>query len=370
MDSRLRKGLFLVTLAGAISIPTGGLSVQAAGKDRLPTVGIGSVLNECDASEKSIKVGEYLVPALKGEYSDMAFANVKSFLYIRSEPTTESEWVGKLYPENAAKITGPVGEWTPVESGDVKGYVKTEYIYIGKKAQQQAEKLIQEAAGAQPESSVQEQAEEVSPAPESSDQDEVQETEPEVLPEEAAEDPAEEAAQDPTEETAQEPTEQQPEEQDTNQAEVKPVEKSEPSAAEAAIEETVFQYAQARDAEEEAAAAKVETGQSVVDYASQFIGNPYVWGGTSLTAGADCSGFVQAIYQHFGVDLPRTSSQQRSAGTEVNYEDAIAGDLVCYEGHIGIYMGDGKIVNARNPRKGIGITPATYKSILTVRRVL
>lgn len=110
--------------------------------------------------------------------------------------------------------------------------------------------------------------------------------------------------------------------------------------------------------------------QEIVDYACQFIGNPYVWGGTSLINGADCSGFVQSVFAHFGISLPRTSLSQRSAGESISYEEALPGDIICYDGHVGIYIGNGEIVNARNPEKGIGITPAAYKSILAVRRVI
>lgn len=91
--------------------------------------------------QKTISVKDYLVPTQKGEYLDMAFANVQSFLYIRSEPTTESEWVGKLYPDYAAKIIGPVGEWTKVHSGNVTGYVYSEYITVGNEAQKKQKNL-------------------------------------------------------------------------------------------------------------------------------------------------------------------------------------------------------------------------------------
>lgn len=113
------------------------------------------------------------------------------------------------------------------------------------------------------------------------------------------------------------------------------------------------------------------SGSSVVDYATQFVGNPYVWGGTSLTNGADCSGFVQSVYSNFGVSLPRTSYEQQNAGTEVSYADAQAGDLICYGGHVAIYMGDGKIVHASNSRDGIKVSDnATYRPILSVRRLV
>lgn len=112
-------------------------------------------------------------------------------------------------------------------------------------------------------------------------------------------------------------------------------------------------------------------GSSVVDYAKQFVGNPYVWGGTSLTSGADCSGFVQSVYSNFGVSLPRTSYEQQNAGREVSYSEAQPGDLICYGGHVAIYMGDGKIVHASNSRDGIKVSDnAAYRTILSVRRLV
>ena len=106
-----------------------------------------------------------------------------------------------------------------------------------------------------------------------------------------------------------------------------------------------------------------------MNYAMQFIGNPYVYGGTSLTNGADCSGFVQSVYKNFGVSLPRSSSQQRSAGTAVDYASAQPGDIVCYAGHVGIYIGNGQIVHASSPTTGIKVGNATYRNILSVRRI-
>lgn len=112
-------------------------------------------------------------------------------------------------------------------------------------------------------------------------------------------------------------------------------------------------------------------GSSVVDYAKQFVGNPYVWGGTSLTSGADCSGFVQSVYSNFGVNLPRTSYEQQNAGREVSYSEAQPGDLICYGGHVAIYMGNGKIVHASNSRDGIKVSDnAAYRTILSVRRLV
>ena len=142
--------------------------------------------------------------------------------------------------------------------------------------------------------------------------------------------------------------------------------------------EDAFTYAESREEEaarlqkeqEEQKAQAAGNGQAIVDYACQFIGNPYVWGGTSLTNGADCSGFVQSVFAHFGIALPRTTWDMENAGTAVSYDQAVAGDIILYNGHVGIYMGNGQIVNAINSAKGIGILPATYTNIVTVRRLI
>lgn len=117
-----------------------------------------------------------------------------------------------------------------------------------------------------------------------------------------------------------------------------------------------------------------DLGKKVANYACQYIGNPYVYGGTSLTSGTDCSGFTYRVYSAFGYSLPRTSFQQRSAGTGVSYEEAEPGDLICYEGHVGMYIGSGLIVHASSsapyPRGGIKVSNAQYKTILAVRRII
>ena len=306
MHSNLKKGLFLVTFLGMTVSP--GISVMAADGDtaeaaKMPGVGIEAVLNDLYSQNREIKAEDYLVPENKGEYLDMAFANVTSFLYVRSEPTKESEYVGKLYPGYAAKITGPVGEWTAVESGDVTGYVKTEYILTGAEAQMYAENLVTEA--------------------------------------------------------------QQEGKEEAEAFTYAVSRKSEEAQMTQEVQENVQQTETT-----EVSAQPASNGQVIVDYACQFIGNPYVWGGTSLTDGADCSGFVQSVFAHFGISLPRTTYDQINAGVEVSYDQAMPGDLICYDGHIGIYIGNGQIVNAQNPEQGIGISPATYTTILSVRRIV
>lgn len=117
-----------------------------------------------------------------------------------------------------------------------------------------------------------------------------------------------------------------------------------------------------------------DIGKKIAKYACQYIGNPYVYGGTSLTKGADCSGFTYRVYKDFGYTLDRTSYAQRSNGKSVAYKDAQPGDLICYSGHIGIYIGGGYIVHASNskpyPKGGIKVNKATYRTILDVRRIV
>ncbi len=111
-------------------------------------------------------------------------------------------------------------------------------------------------------------------------------------------------------------------------------------------------------------------GQEIAKFACKYIGYPYVAGGTSLTNGADCSGFVLAVFKNFGYSLPRSSYAQSGAGKGVSYSEAQPGDIIYYGGHVGIYIGNGQIVHASTERSGIKITSATYRNIITVRRIV
>ncbi len=145
----------------------------------------------------------------------------------------------------------------------------------------------------------------------------------------------------------------------------------EAAAAQAAQEAAAAQAAAEAQAQQQAASSNSGLGQQIVNTALQYVGYPYVYGGNSLTGGIDCSGFTQQIYRMFGISLPRSSYSQRNAGYAVSYAAAQPGDLICYDGHVAIYMGGGQIVHASNEITGITVSGnANYRPIVSVRRLV
>ena len=144
------------------------------------------------------------------------------------------------------------------------------------------------------------------------------------------------------------------------------------TAAQQSSEKTQQQTQNAQQAQQkkDKVTQTVSNGQAVVNYAARFVGNPYVYGGSSLTNGADCSGFVMSVYQAFGISLPHSSSALRSVGYGVSLTEIQPGDIVCYSGHVGIYAGNNTLLHASSPSTGIKYTsPVTYREILAIRRI-
>ena len=301
------------------------------------------------------------------EYANIAIAQVDLYLNVRAEANAESEILGKIYNNGAAVVLETLDGWYKVTSGSVTGYISSDYAVVGneelcKSASKRIGTVNAEALKFRKEPSLEAgthtlliEGKEITVLDESmSDWYKVTDgnytgyvfadyvtvetryTYAESREEEAARLAEEEAAR-----RAEE--ERQAQAEAEKQAQTKPNKTYNPPAG--------------------------SNGQSVADYACQFIGNPYVWGGESLTKGADCSGFVKAVYAQFGVSLPHSSYALRYEGYGVSASEMQPGDIVCYSGHVGIYIGDGKIVHASNASDGIKISNYNYKNPVAIRRI-
>ena len=269
-------------------------------------------------------------------YTNLGIAQVDSSLNVREQPDTNSDIVGKMQNDAGCEILEDDGEWLKIESGQVTGYVKAEYIITGEAAVAKAQEVMKTIATVTTQTlnvraEMNTDCTKLALMPEGEELEVLNQYDGWV-----------EVDLD----------------GDVGYASTDYVEISQQLPKAQTM--TELKYGQGVS----------DTRVSLVAYATQFVGNPYVWGGTSLTNGADCSGFVQSVFAHFGISLPRTTWDMENVGTAVSYDQAVAGDIILYDGHVGIYMGNGQIVNAINSAKGIGILPATYTNIVTVRRLV
>lgn len=351
--AHMKQKIVIPALVGMMMIP--GSAVCAKDQKQevypvLPAAGIETVLTDCYETSVKENLQLYLVPEDEGAYFNLAFSNTsEEFTYIRSEPDENSDWVGKLYPDSAVKVLEYKEDWVKIQSGEAEGFVPADSLHLGEDARAHADEYEKKVATVTAD----------------------------VLNVRAGQGVD-------TEVLTQVMEYQQYEITGEPKNGWYPVQAGEIAgwvSGEYIIIETTYSHGVSREEETDSSGQQAEvqetaaqetavSGQAVIEYACQFIGNPYVWGGTSLTDGADCSGFVQSVYAHFGISLPRTTWDMETVGVPVSYEEALPGDLVLYDGHVGLYMGDGTIVNAMNEAEGIGICSATYTNIITIRRVL
>ena len=378
MKSCFRKTT--VYLAAALLV-LGGMSMdaQAAGSV-LPSGGVGIFLSKGTKLEEvssnlsspveTIVVQEDLEKATENlrmqeeaeALSKTVVAQVNRFACIHGTPADDGEFLGKFYNEAVGTLVAEEGDWLLITSGSVTGYVKKQYCVAGEEAAELAKQVgtrvaTVEAATLYVRTEADGASEVLCMVPEGEELLVLEETEG----------------------WAKVDVEEGQGWISTEYANVH----SNYVTAESKEEEIARIARETQERQKARAAAKKTTqrvdyevgegsemGKAVVEYALQFVGNPYVFGGTSLTNGIDCSGFVMKVYENFGVTLPHSSKADRTEGYAVeSLEDALPGDLICYSGHVALYMGNDQIVHASNSKTGIIVSKVNYRKILAIRRI-
>ena len=330
------------------------------------------------AAQAEEQVSENDTPVVASEYTDIAIAQVDNYVNVRSEPNTDSEVLGKLYNNSAGTILETTDNgWYRIKSGNVDGYVKCEYVVpndeeLAKRVSTKYAKVNTTTLHVRTEPST--DASILTQVPVGDDlvviDDESVEDWAKVTTEEGDGWVHKDYVDFNIEFVQAESKEEEKARLAKEEAERKAAEEAAAAAARKASQQQSSAPAASSAPARSYAPPSGGNGAAVASYAGQFVGNPYVYGGTSLTNGADCSGFVMSVYAAFGVSLPHSSSAMRGVGYEVSQADMQPGDIVCYSGHVAIYVGNNTIVHASTPESGIKYTsPAAYRSIITVRRI-
>lgn len=358
---------------------------------------------------ETAEIAENELPQTASEFADIAVAQVNHYVNVRQEPDTESEILGKLYDKSAATVLETTEDgWYRITSGNVNGYVTAEYVVVGDeelarsvgtrlatvttttlfvRTEPTTEAKVLTMLPDGDDVVVTDESTEgwakvstadgdgyvaldyVTLSTEYIHAESKAEEEARLAREEAERQAAARAAEEARKAREVEAARAAAEQEAARRAAEKQEVKKSGAGSSAAAGGSSTGSGSGSSAGQSAQTAS-SNGQAVVDYARQFLGNPYVYGGNSLTNGTDCSGFVKGVYAAFGINLPRTSSEQRSVGYAVSLSEIQPGDIVCYSGHVGIYAGNNTLIHASNEKIGITLTsPVTYRSVLAVRRI-
>lgn len=373
-----------VNATGADSVmPSGGVSLSIARGSRLEDISdktaipVESIIEWINIEEDATAKAASAEPTEEELFRNLVIAQVNNYVNVRSLPSEEGDILGKLYNNSVGTFISEENGWYQITSGTVTGYVKAEYCVTGEDAVEIARRVGKRIATVD----TQTLFVRTEPTTESSVLGMVPEAEELLVLEETdgwAKVDVEEGtgwvstdfvilhsefvqAESKEEEAARLAKEAEERKKAREAAAAKAAQNSTNNTNNTAAAQSSVTYSVGEGS---------EMGVAVAEYALQFVGNPYVYGGTSLTNGADCSGFVMSVYANFGVSLPHSSAADRTQGYAVEgLENAQPGDLICYSGHVALYIGNGQIVHASNKKTGIKVSQADYRKILAIRRI-
>lgn len=354
----------------------------------------------------------------KSEYSNIGISVAQEYVNIRKRPTTESKIVGKLYRGSAAKITKTVGDWVQIKSGRVTGYIKKEFLAIGFSAEKLIDQFGTKWVTVTTKTLYVREAKNTSctiltmiPIDESYEvirEDKewvkievdgttrgfvskdyvkvsvrfkkaisIEEEQAEARRKAAAAEAAAQAEREAAERRAREASQSSSSSSSRSSNSRSSSSSSSNSSSSSSKSSSSSSKSSGGSSSTSSGGSVVGSGDgaSIASYALNFVGNRYVYGGTSLTNGTDCSGFTQSVFRKFGISLPRTSGAQSGVGAKINVSSARAGDLIFYASggrvnHVALCIGNGRVVHASNPRTGITTSNMYYRTPYCARRIV